>query len=233
LFTRLAYHAAGLVLDQLLPPRCGVCGRLGGLLCGDCAEALPPVAGPRCDRCWQVVHGGICPHCAEYGHECTAIRACYGYSGGAQRLVTAVKYAGLHALTGPMSVHMAQTWATYGFDVDQVIPVPLHQRRERERGFNQAERLARGAAAALSLPCNSSTLVRRRPTSPQARVGGPSNRRSNVYGASACRDAAVAGARVLLIDDVTTTGATLRSCATALSDGGAAAVYGYAFAIAH
>lgn len=232
LLGRLVRRTGTLALDQLLPPRCGVCGRAGALLCAACERSLPPVTGSRCAQCWQLVRAGICPRCEEYGNECTAIRACYDYSGAAQKLVSGIKYAGLHALSEPVARLMAADWMTHGFTVDQVIAVPLHPRRERTRGFNQARLLADGVAARLGVAHNSTTLVRVRQTPPQARAGGRSERRANVFSAFACSNARVAGAGVLLIDDVTTTGATLRACAMALFDGGAAAVYGFAFAIA-
>jgi ComF family protein len=119
-----------------------------------------------------------------------------------------------------------------GFDFDVVVPVPLHPRKRRERGFNQAALLADGIAVGLSVPVDHRMLFRRRYTATQARLQDDGERRSNVYGAFECAEGGCSGARVLLVDDVTTTGATLGAAASALFLGGAQAVFGYAFAIA-
>lgn len=221
-----------LALNQLLPARCGVCRGYGSLLCSRCVAALPlPAAGRRCDRCWLLCGTAICARCEAYGPRCSATRACFAYAGSAKQLVTAVKYAGLFALAEPMSRLMAERW--HGFDraVDVVVPVPLHPRRERWRGFNQSSLLAHGVADELRLPYDGSAIRRTRYTPPQVRATGEQERQANVYSAFACRDRRVAGARVLLVDDVTTTGATLGACAGALFEAGADSVYGFAFAI--
>lgn len=219
-------------VEQALPARCGVCGGVGALLCVRCARALPTAGSQRCRRCWATCLVGECPRCAEYGCECTAVRAGFSYAAGAKQLVSAVKYGGRFALAGPMSALMARSWTAYGLSIEAVAAVPLHPRRERERGFNQAEILAGGVATALGLPHLRGLATRPRATRPQARLSGEADRRANVYDAFDCRSAAAAGTRLLLIDDVTTTGATLGACASALFAAGAEAVYGFAFAIA-
>ncbi|MHB8573858.1 MAG: ComF family protein [Dehalococcoidia bacterium] len=223
---------AGLVLDQVLPRRCGVCGSIGTLLCDACKEALFRVKPPRCATCWGRIGAERCPRCVAYGAACEAIRAPFVYGGGARRLVTRVKYAGLHALAGEMGALMASAWITYGFDVDVVTAVPLYPRRQRERGFNQSALLAKRIAPELDLPYSDRLVRRRRATLPQARTQDEDERRSNMLGAFEPLGEAALGPRVLLIDDVVTTRATLGACATALLDGGAEAVYGLAFAVA-
>jgi len=220
------------VLGQVLPSRCGVCHRSGYFLCIDCQTALSPASGLRCGRCWQPYGGGICPRCEEYGAECTAIRACFRHQDGARQLVTAVKYRGQYALVEAMAALMAERWRAERLSADVVAAVPLHHRRERERGFNQSALLASGLAQRLSLPHNRSALRRIRSTAPQVRTRSERERRENVYHAFTCTDDSLQGSRVLLVDDVTTTGATLGACASALFEGGAAAVFGFAFAIA-
>ncbi|HLZ70618.1 MAG TPA: ComF family protein [Dehalococcoidia bacterium] len=223
--------AAG--LEQLLPARCGVCGAFGSLLCGRCRGALPAAAEKRCTRCWQAYAAGECPRCSAYGCECTAIRAPFVYRGGARRLVTAVKYGGQYALAAPMAALLAAAWPGWRLAADLVVPVPLHSWRRRSRGFNQAEKLARPMAQALGLTCAPELLLRTRATSPQARTISEAERRANIYGAFACADETrIKGRRLLLVDDVTTTGATLGACADVLFQAGAEAVYGLAFAIA-
>ncbi|MFN8557942.1 MAG: phosphoribosyltransferase family protein [Dehalococcoidia bacterium] len=109
------------------------------------------------------------------------------------------------------------------------MPVPLHPRRQRDRGFNQSLLLARAAGRAWGLPVAGDGLQRQRPTAPQARISGRVARAENVAGAFRCREQ-LAGREVVLIDDVATTGATLQACAAALRDAGAAAVHARVFA---
>jgi len=220
-------------VNQVLPARCGVCRGYGELLCSRCASELPlPSAGRRCARCGTLSGASFCARCDEYGSDCTSVTGCFGYAGGAKQLIAAVKYGGSHALTRSMSQLMAQQWQKLGTAVDTVAAVPLHPRRERWRGFNQAGLLARWLALDLGLPFEPSLVRRRRYTTAQARVADELQRRSNVYGAFSSKRGAAAGRRVLLIDDVTTTGATFGACALALTEAGAAEVHGLAFAIA-
>jgi ComF family protein len=115
-------------------------------------------------------------------------------------------------------------------EADVIVPVPLSGWRRRTRGYNQSEALARALARELGLPLAPRALSRRKHAPPQARSATAEERRRNVEGAFAARAEPVAGRRVLLLDDVTTTGATLRACAAALKEAGARSVYAVAFA---
>lgn len=221
-----------LALRELLPARCGACGRFGEFLCAHCCAGLNPAAGARCSSCWQQSAGARCPRCAEYGSVCTAVRACFTYGGPAKQAVLGMKYAGHSALAERMGRLMAERWPEFGLSADVAVPVPLHARRRRQRGFNQAALLAEALGRVLALPVEEGALVRPRPTAPQARTISTDERRANVYGAFACAAGRLDGRRVLLVDDVTTTGATLGACAAVLFEAGVTAVYGYAFAIA-
>ncbi|HZQ35627.1 MAG TPA: ComF family protein, partial [Dehalococcoidia bacterium] len=209
-------------LEQLLPARCGICGAFGSLLCTRCQHALPAASQPRCSRCWQAAGGGQCSQCAGYGCQCTAIRAPYAYREGARRLIGAVKFGGQYALAAPMAELLTAAWRDWGLAASVVVPVPLHPRRKRTRGFNQAEKLARPFASALALDYAPELLRRERATPPQVRTASEAERRANVHGAFGCGGEALRlrGARVLLVDDVTTTGATFGACADALFQAG-------------
>ena len=114
---------------------------------------------------------------------------------------------------------MAAYWARYPMPADIVVPVPLHANRLRQRGYNQAALLAREMAYRVGLPVDEGTLVRHRATAPQVELDA-GQRKENVRGAFNCSRSALAGMRVLLIDDACTTGATLDACAIALCEGG-------------
>ena len=142
----------------------------------------------------------------------------YDASGTVQRIQHALKYGGQSRLGEPLGRLMARAWGDR--PPDRVVPVPLSRPRIRERGYNQAEALATGLADELAVPLDPGALRRTRPTRAQARLSA-SERWANVSGAFAC-DADLAGQRVLLVDDVLTTGATLTAAAAVLQRAGAA-----------
>jgi ComF family protein len=222
-------------LDLLFPPRCVLCGRHGAALCDVCAGALPCAEPPRCPRCWSPRRlGSGCRRCdesASAGPGVAGLRSPYVFKGGARELVHALKYHYHSALASTMGELMARYLRDNSLPADVLAPVPLHPRRQRARGYNQSFLLAREVSRRLDLPLAAATLVRRSDTPPQARTAGGEARRRNVAGAFDCRPGAVAGRRVLLVDDVTTTGATLDACARALlAKGGASSVWALTFA---
>ena len=151
----------------------------------------------------------------------------YDASGTVQRIQHALKYGGQSRLGEPLGRLMARAWR--GRRPDRVVPVPLSRPRLLERGYNQAESLAAGLADRLAVPLDPGALRRSRPTQAQARLSA-SERWANVSGAFEAQGD-LSGQRVLLVDDVLTTGATLTAAAAALHAAGAtvdAAVLAYA-----
>ena len=124
---------------------------------------------------------------------------------------------------------MASCVQKAGLEGDALVPVPLHPRRLRERGYNQAELLAQQMGRRLGVPVAARSLVRVRNTPAQARSENRETRRANVAAAFRAKDA-FDGRRVLLVDDVCTTGATLEACAAALREAGAQEVWGVTLA---
>ncbi len=146
---------------------------------------------------------------------------------GARQLVHQLKYEGMTALAEPMGMRLAE--AT-GADGDLVVPVPLHRGRLRSRGYNQSALLGKTLARTVGLPFDDSAARRVRATKPLAKSMNRAERRAIVTGAFAGVPARVKDRRILLVDDVVTTGATLDSCARALLDAGAANVRCVTFA---
>jgi len=216
--------------DWLFPPRCAVCGSSGSFLCRRCRESLPQARLPRCGVCWQPGARSTCANCERSRPAFDGLCSPYVFRAGVRELVYGLKYQYQSVLAEPMSELLYRFLLDNPLPADVVVPVPLFPRRERVRGYNQSALLARALARKIGLPTEEQTLVRARNTASQARTGNVDERRVNVRGAFECRGRQLAGKRVLLVDDVSTTGATLDSCARALLSGGAASVWAFAFA---
>lgn len=141
-----------------------------------------------------------------------------------------LKYQNLRALAVPLAKMLREYLIASPLDVDVLVPVPLHRKRLRERGYNQAKLLAQELTKLINKPVVDDILVRRRHTPPQARTTTLEERTRNIAGAFACRDHSLRDSRVLLIDDVATSGVTLNACAAVLKANGAAAVWGLVMA---
>jgi len=217
-------------LDLVFPPRCLACGKEPALLCWRCVELLTPAEGPRCDRCWRPgVEVSPCHHCRVDPPAFDGLRAAFVYDGVARHLVHALKYQGMTAAAGPMASLMARSSRDLAFEPDVIVPVPLAGWRKRTRGYNQAHSLARALGRELDVRVQPGLLRRTRQTPPQARAASSEERLRNVAGAFRALPRA-GGLRILLIDDVTTTGATLGACSAALREVGAASIRALTFA---
>ncbi len=207
----------GRLLDLALPPVCAGCGTEGHAICAACLPsvatrvALPPgtplglAEGPP-DPLLQ-------------------LEWCSPFAGPTRRALHALKYAGERRLAVPLGAAVAERWRRAGAGGELLVPVPVHEVRRRERGYDQAALIAEAAAARLGLPWYTA-VVRTRATTAQYRLDRR-HRASNVADAFAVTPgarAAVAGRWIVLVDDVVTTGATLCASARALLDAGAAAV---------
>jgi ComF family protein len=136
-----------------------------------------------------------------------------------------LKYHNLRALAEPLAVLLRDYLEADPRPVDVLVPVPLHQRRLRARGYNQSGLLSHELGKLTGLPVIGDCLLRVRAGVAQARAVTAADRQRNVSGAFVCRDNRLAGRQVLLIDDVATTGATLAACAGALKAAGATTVW--------
>jgi ComF family protein len=212
-------------LDWLFPPRCAGCRRRGHWLCESCRARLTPVAPPLCPCCGDSVsRAGLCWSCRQNPPAFDRVWSLYRHEGVIRAAVHRFKYKGERGFAAPLGALLAAGLPPAGRAVDLVVPAPLHPSRERQRGYNQSAELARLVAAAIDRPL-SADLRRDRPTPPQ--VGrGLAERRLNVAGAFSWHGPTLSGRRVLLIDDVCTTGATLDACARALRPHAPAAVVG-------
>lgn len=141
-----------------------------------------------------------------------------------------LKYRNLRALAVPLAKLLQDYLITDPVPAEVLVPVPLHRKRLRERGYNQSSLLARQLGKLANLPVADDCLIRQRHALPQARTATVEERQSNVTDAFACRDHRLRDKQVLLIDDVSTSGATLDACAAALKASGATSVWGLVMA---
>lgn len=227
----LGSRVKGLALDLLFPPQCVGCRAFGFFICPSCLNSLPRIQPPICPLCGKPqAQAALCPGCWGWRPALDGIRSPFSFEGVVRQAVHSLKYRNLRAVAQPLGVLMAQYLGSNALPADVLVPVPLHEKRLRERGYNQSALLARHISEAGGLPLEEASLVRRKDTPPQARTTSVEQRRENVAAAFAAGRRAFRGRRVLLIDDVCTSGATLDACAAGLKRAGAAAVWGLTLA---
>ena len=220
------------LLDVVLPPICHVCHAFipdaGTLhICTACHDRLPLVASPLCPFCGIPFTGAgddhRCGACLTHQPHFDTAWAPFLYEGAICDLIHSFKYNQLTHLRYPLALLALEKARGYltNFDPHLVVPVPLHRSRLRQRGFNQAVLLGKVVSDQLSLPLLPDALIRTRQTEPQIKLSAP-ERRVNVKGAfEVKRTDRIEGKRILLLDDVMTTGSTLDECAGALKRAGA------------
>lgn len=245
------------VRDALFPTRCCECGTLfrtpkaldeadlsfrslmAEYLCADCSRRFQPIQSPFCLDCGRpfaspqsVDH--ICGECQKKPFDFMAARAAGVYENALRAMIHQFKYRGWVKLADPLGRLLWKTFLQHWNpqEVDGVIPVPLHRRRLRQRGFNQAAQLIRSWprwAADRGIDFDqtwlmSKALVRKKHTQPQTGLN-QHQRKANLRQAFELNDAdAVQGLRILLVDDVLTTGATANACSQILMGAGALSV---------
>ena len=217
------------LLDLVLPEYCVVCKREGAYLCADCEYDLPPLQRPYCFLCAAPRVPQLCGGCRRRAPAFDSIRAPYEFRVAARRMVHDLKYRQVRISAPYIARLLAEYLERNPYPVDAYCAVPLHPRRERSRGFNQSELIARELSRITGIPVDDAALRRTRNTPPQVSMESPADRRQNIADAFECL-ADVRGNRYLLIDDVVTTGSTMSGCAQALKDAGAPNVWGLAFA---
>lgn len=220
------------VLDLLYPPRCVGCQRLGEWLCITCRSQIALIKPPWCPCCGRpMTREQLCNVCRDTPSFIEGIRAVAYYEGILRNTIHRFKYRNKQVLAAPLGSLLVDYMAGYPMPADVIVPVPLHPRRLAERGYNHSALLAKCLSQTLGWPVVEDSLIRVRHTQPQMEQPDAEARRGNVQGAFVCRDDRLANARVLLIDDVYTTGATLQACGQALHQKQVRSVW--ALALAH
>jgi ComF family protein len=204
------------LLNLFFPPRCVSCGKDGGWLCPACSELILFYEPP-----WPSFLDEIEP--------LRGLRSAAQFGGPLRQAIHCFKYQGVRALARVLGQVLCTGWEKDPWPIDVIVPVPLHSQRERERGYNQSALLAQELARRANLPVAEGVLLRTVHTAPQVGLDAI-ERAQNVHQAFCCADDSLGGRCVLLVDDVLTTGATLRACAAALLEAKARSVWGLTLA---
>lgn len=226
----------GAVLDALLPPQCVLCDApvtAGGGFCRPCFAAVHVISPPCCTCCGvpfghagQAGRDSVCPRCLEHPPPWRCARAALQYDVHSRRIILALKHGDRTELAAPLGAMMARAGAALLAEAEIIVPVPLHPQRLRARRYNQAALLARAVGRIGGVSVGVDILVRTRATSPLGELSAE-QREVMVAGAFGVRlgsGVRIHGRRVLLVDDVLTSGATARGCVQALIGAGAARV---------
>jgi ComF family protein len=209
------------LLDFFFPRYCLGCGREGAYFCQRCRAGLPFQEPPYCPACGKSLDHH--PGCDDLAPELLELRSVFRFEGVVKKAVHQLKYNNLRDIAAPLGGFMADCLKSNSLSGDALLPVPLHKARFRERGYNQSELLALMLHRLTGLPIFVDALRKVKPTPPQAESASVEARRLAVVDAFGCYNS-FKGRRVILIDDVATSGATLSACARALAAAGASEV---------
>ncbi|MBI3445281.1 MAG: ComF family protein [Magnetospirillum sp.] len=223
-----------MVVDALLPPLCLSCHAVvvePGTLCPECWSRMTFLGSPQCACCGQPFEldagpEAVCGDCARSQPPFGRARAVFRYDDESKVLILRFKHADRLEGVGAFALWMARAGADLLAEADLLVPVPLHRWRLLSRRYNQAALLALAIGRQARLEVEPEALIRVRRTPPQGHLGHDARQR-NVAGAFRLNDgpkARLAGKRVVLVDDVLTSGATIGECARVLKRGGAASV---------
>ncbi len=220
---------AGAVLDFVYPPYCCLCGsRLQEgerVVCEDCWEKVKPLQGPFCPKCGYPIKPDVegCLMCQQRGWSFHRVGVLSNFQSPVQQLVHLLKYKGKRSVGTRLGAMLSQVlqdrpqWQ----GADLIIPVPLHKSRLRERGYNQSLLVAKALSEKLQKPLRPELLMRKRNTRSQTKLD-VAQRVENVSGAfQVNHPEEIWGRRIILVDDVITTGATADACSRSLLDAGA------------
>ena len=197
------------VLDLVFPPQCVSCKQHGSILCSSCLTSMRPsvLLPPRHD-----VRG------------INAVYALHSYEGTLRMCIHALKYEGVTRLAEPLGTLLAQLYLSYHVGADMFIPVPLHPARYKQRGYNHAEFLAQVCSTHVGVPSAPHLLTRTRATPAQVGLTAEQRQQNMVNAFRVSATQAIAKRKIVIVDDVCTTGATLEACATVLLRAGAVSV---------
>ncbi len=221
-----------IILEAVYPPVCPICDRVvkkPACICGECRKKLHYIQSPRCFKCGKPVENAekeLCFDCSRTKHCFDRNLALWGYTDAARKSIYRFKYHNCRIYSQVYGREIADRLGTIikQWNCEAVVPVPIHSKKQRERGFNQAQLLAQEVADVAKIPVDTKILVRTRYTRPQKELDDR-NRIKNLENAFTVTKNVVQYKKIILVDDIYTTGATLDACARALKERGAGQVF--------
>lgn len=218
------------ILEFLYPTTCIFCGKIcKSGICDTCRRKVPYIREPRCKRCGKPIHlkeEEFCFDCRRRKFSYEQGRSLWLHKEPVQSAIYAFKYKNRRVYGEVFAKEMAQRFESWIdlWEIDLIIPVPLHKKRRRKRGFNQAQILAEELGRRLHIPVDASLVIREKDTTPQKELG-QGNRKKNLKKAFRLVKPSVKDKRILIIDDIYTTGSTIDSMAEILKKAGVEKIY--------
>ena len=218
------------ILELLYPSTCIFCGKLCGEgICKACREKVKYIREPRCKKCGKPIESReaeFCYDCRKQTFHYEQGRSLWLHQEPISNSIYAFKYKNRQVDGEVYGREMARRFEKLirFWEIDVIIPVPIHKKKRRKRGFNQAELIAKEVGNILNIPVNCTSVVRMKETTPQKELGSRSRKR-NLKRAFRVTDCRLKGKRVLLIDDIYTTGSTIDSIAEILGKTGCEKIY--------
>lgn len=222
-----------MLLNMLYPRRCPICSDIampkGELVCPECVDNIPYVREPRCCRCGKELgdeRTEYCFDCSKHTMYYEKGVSLFRYNQVMRRAMDGFKYKNRQEYADFFTSELIRVYGDEmkAWKADAVIPIPIHKSRRRIRGYNQAELLAEPLSGFLGIPMEAKLVVRTRKTKPQNKLNDK-ERQKNIEGAFNIRGKIVQLKKVILIDDIYTTGSTINTCARLLREAGVEQVY--------
>jgi len=224
-FEGFAQSIARTALDWLFPPTCLGCGEEGVFICPECFSKIKLIPRDVCNYCGSYTSKkGKCPNCHGKVLPYAGFRAFAYYDGVIRKAVHHLKYQNDLTIGRYLAGLQKLVYERTDWEVDLIVPIPISEQKRAERGYNQSERLVKPLSEFLNIPFSNDALIRINETSSQVGLN-KEERRENVRQAFVAKTNPVKGKKVLVVDDVFTSGATMEAAATELRGAGASKVY--------
>lgn len=226
LLENFTYSQKYALIDLIFPPQCAGCGRPGERWCDDCSKNIKELPSPSCVKCGDPLFGRrstVCKRCAEHHPPYEHLYTLSSFAEPLRSALLRLKYYGDKAIGENIAAEMAARAAQWGWNVDVIVPVPISEEKRKARGYNQVECISGPLAKLLGAGHDRTSLIQIKENKSQVGLN-VAERRANVSDVFEVVGDGLRDKRVLLVDDTTTTGATLDFASRALFDGGAANV---------
>ncbi len=224
-------HRLWKTLDWIFPPECASCRKIGYRVCDVCFEGIQQISSHQCLNCLQPINENppFCSTCKGFSKTCKDMAAWGVYDSSLRESIHSLKYHRNLGLGDFFASYLIKLIKQLNWNFELVVPIPLSKQRHKERGYNQSTLLSRPIAWYFKVEHDAKLLTRTKQTETQFKLSSI-DREMNMRGAFSVNPATLNGKRILLVDDIITTGATMNFAASALLEAGASDVFGISIA---